>query len=384
MKVGLVTLYRGYNYGTSLQAYALKRFISSLGWRTELLWLAEGAGKGRDIRLAKIAKIVWRCLWHPQLLRHTFLSYKNSFSKPLPSEIREKFLTFAHTKLQVKGLPAAQLKKFAQDDDTLALVCGSDQIWSAAAANIDPLYFLRFAPEHKRVAYAPSFGGKTVPEYNRKILASYIREIPFVSVREDSGADIVKNLTDKDAPVLPDPSLLLDWEEFAGPAPFDNYIAAYFLDTPSQAALQSLQRISAKHGCQIIAFPYRHAAYERLPRITYYPAGPQDFVRLIKGAKCVLTDSFHGTVFSINLQTPFWTFQRNYASGKGQSERLLSLLGKINLQSRYITSPDIKTQDIPSDAQTQTAAKEWVISQRNAARDFLQNAFRRIGEKNVQ
>ncbi len=210
MQVGLVTLYRGYNYGTSLQAYALKQFISSLGYKTKIIWLEEGANKGRDIRLGKIGKMLWRCFLHPQLLKHTFLSYKNSFSKTLSPAIKTKFLEFADTMLQIKGLSAEQLKIFAQDKNTLAVVCGSDQIWSAIAANIEPLYFLRFAPKQKRVAYAPSLGSKNVPSYNKKILAKYISEIPFVSVREESGAHIVKELTDKDVTVLVDPTLLLD------------------------------------------------------------------------------------------------------------------------------------------------------------------------------
>mgnify|MGYP002853589345 CR=1 FL=1 len=382
MKIGLVTLYRGYNYGTSLQAYALKYFISSLGYQTEIIWLAEGAQKGRDIRLGKIAKMLWRCLWHFQLFKHTFLSYKNSFSKKILPGIKTKFLEFADEKLQVKGLAEKQLKAFSVDKDTLAVVCGSDQIWSATAANIEPLYFLRFAPEQKRVAYAPSLGSKTVSQYNKKILTKYISEIPFVSVREESGARIIKELTGREVPVLLDPTLLLDWNDFCTESIFENYIVAYFLDVPSSVALQSIKHISNKYNCRVIVFPHKYAEYQPFNNIMYYPAGPQDFICLIKGAKCVLTDSFHGTIFSINLQTPFWTFERNYASGKGQSDRIISILNKMNLQSYYITAPDEKIQNIPSDKQTMKVAKKWILTQRDVARKYLQDAFRQIKDQN--
>ena len=382
MKIGIVTLYRGYNYGTSLQAYALKHFISFLGYETEIVWSAEGANKGRDVRISKILKMLGRCLIHPQLLKHTFLAYKNSFSKKISQQIKTKFLEFANTKLKVKGLSAQQLQLFAESKDTLAVVCGSDQIWSATGANIEPLYFLRFVPQNKRIAYAPSLGTKTVPEYNKKTLTKYISEIPFVSVREESGAKIIKDLTNKEVPVLIDPTLLLDWDDSSSKIPFNNYIIAYFLDTPSQTALQSIKNVSDKYNCEIIAFPYKHKVYQQFDNIIYYPAGPQDFIPLIKGAKCVLTDSFHGTIFSVNLQTPFWTFERNYAIGKGQNDRLISILGKMNLQNHYINKFEEKIKDIPTDAETMQTAKKWIIAERETSRNFLQNAFRQIGVSN--
>ncbi len=156
---------------------------------------------------------------------------------------------------------------------------------------------------------------------------------------------------------------------------------AYFLDTPSQAALDSLEHISTKYGYKIVAFPYLHKAYEQFKDIIYYPVGPQEFVSLIRRAQCVLTDSFHGTVFSINLQIPFWTFERNYASGKGQSDRITSILNKMGLQNHYITCSDTKTYLISIDKRAMQKAKQWIINQRTLSREFLQNAFLQTGGK---
>ena len=378
-QIGIVTLYRGYNYGTSLQAYALKQFITSLGYNAHIIWTSQGVTCGRDIRLNKIARMVWRCLWHPTLIKHTFLSYKNSLSKIINPQIKVKFLSFAKKFLAVKGLSKEQLINFAASADTIALVCGSDQIWSATAANVEPLYFLRFAPEKKRIAYAPSFGASSVPDYNREILVRYISEIPFISVREESGAQIVRQLTERQVPVLLDPTLLLDWEEFTIKTdPKEDYILAYFLDEPSQIALDSLHYISQQHNCQVWAFPYKHPAYRTLSNVKQVTAGPEEFVKLIKYAKCVLTDSFHGTIFSINLQTPFWTFARNYVAGKGQSDRLTSILGRLNLQEHYITQPDEKIHQIPTDIVALQTAKKWIVVQRELSKKFLQNALSQI------
>ena len=364
-RIGIITLYRGYNYGTSLQAYALKQFVASLGYDTDIIWTAEGAKRGRDIRIGKIARIFWRCLWHPSLLKHTFLSYKNSLLKDINPKIKAKFLAFAKEYLAVKALTREKLKSFAYSEDTLAIICGSDQIWSANSANIEPLYFLRFAPQNKRISYAPSFGAIKVPSYNKKILAQYIKEIPFISVREAAGAEIVKELTGKQAAVLADPTLLLDWEDIKPYQSKKPYILAYFLDTPSKYALQTLGDISKKYNYDIKVFPYRYKEYEQFPGLQFYPAGPLDFVSLIKGAECVLTDSFHGTVFSINFNIPFWVFERNYASAKNQNTRIISILEKTGLQNHYIT------KTTPNNLPTGIDAKAWIIEQRKKAKEYL-------------
>ncbi len=385
MKIGIITLYRGYNYGTSLQAYALKKFISSLGYQAQIVWTAQGANRGRDIRLDKVLHILWRCLFHPSLIRHTFWAYATNLSKNLTPQIKKKFLDFTQQKLAVLPLSKHQLRAFAAAPDTAGMICGSDQIWKSNAAYVESLYFLRFAPAYKRIAYAPSFGGDKVPAYNRPILTQYISDIPYVSVREDSGKQIVQELTGRDVLVLPDPTLLLDWDEFmVNAAAQGNYLLAYFLDTPSQAALESLRCISQQYGWRILAFPYRYKAYTTFKNLQYIEPGPEAFVGLIKRAKCVLTDSFHGTIFAINLQIPFWTFERNYATGKGQSSRLTSVLNRLNLQTHYITQPDEKTHQIPTDTAALKTAKKWILAQRKISKQFLQNALSSIGEMNAE
>ena len=191
MRVGIITLYRGYNYGTSLQAYALKKYIASLGYDAQIIWSKENTTAGRDIRIGKIIRIVRRSCFRPKLFKHTFLGYKNSIAAEIPTSIKRRFLEFTQRELQVEGMSMRNLKKFASSEKTVAVVCGSDQIWSAAGANVEPLYFLRFVPREKRVAYAPSFGSSTVPSYNRNLLKKYLEDIPKISIREEQGAKII-------------------------------------------------------------------------------------------------------------------------------------------------------------------------------------------------
>lgn len=131
--IGIITLYRGYNYGTSLQAYALKKVIGELGYYATILWTDENAHSGRDIRINKVLRMGVRMLIHPDLFKHTIEAYNRSLRQPLDDAIKSKFIEFEKKYLQVKGLPFQKLKDFAYAADTQALVCGSDQIWSTAA-----------------------------------------------------------------------------------------------------------------------------------------------------------------------------------------------------------------------------------------------------------
>lgn len=344
--VGIITLYRGYNYGTSLQAYALKKVISELGYCTTILWTDENTHSGRDVRLNKVLRMAFRMLIHPDLFKHTIDAYNRSLRQPLDDKIKRKFIEFEKEHLQVKGLPLRKLKEFAYASDTQALVCGSDQIWSATGANIEPLYYLRFAPQNKRVAYAPSFGTAEIPTYNRALIKKYLQDFHRISVREERGAEIVKELLGIDVPVLIDPTLLLDWNEWKGRADSKDYILLYFLDEPSDYTIDYIRKLANSTTAEVYAIPYRFKKYEQLTFLKYIAAGPEEFISLISNAKFVLTDSFHGTAFSINFNVPFFTFARNYGSVH-QTSRITTILQIFGLEKQYIKANKRVSDQVP-------------------------------------
>lgn len=336
MKVGLVTLYRGYNYGTSLQAYALQSYIEKLGYETSIIWKKTGAHAGRDIRPEKLFRMVRRTVLRPTLLMDTLKGYYGNFHNSPNNKIKQKYLKFNGQRLNICGMTNKQLKDFAKADDTLAVVCGSDQIWKANAANVDPIFYLQFVPEHKRVAYAPSFGGTHVPSYNAKIISKYLKSIPNIAVREESGVDIVRKLTGRTVKTVIDPTLLIDWHEFIKSIN-ENYVLLYFLDEPSDKVLDHILKRAKEKNLKIYAIPHKFEKYNKYSDIQLKLIGPQEFPSIIANASCVYTDSFHGTVFSINLNRPFWVFERNYKSFKSQSTRITDLLKVFNLSDQYIT-----------------------------------------------
>ena len=194
---------------------------------------------------------------------------------------------------------------------------------------------MQFAPKEKRIAVAPSFGREYVPEYNKKKISKYLMEIPHKSVREYSGVNIVASLTGDSADVLIDPTLVVSAEEWresfnVEKKSNEDYLLAYFLDTPSENALRVIHEISKQYGLKIVGLPYQ------VDNISWdiKSAGPKEFVEYISGASFVCTDSFHGTVFSLNFNVPFFVFERNYGDASKQSTRIESILSYVGTEDR--------------------------------------------------
>lgn len=377
MRVGLVTLYRGYNYGTSLQAYALKSYIEKMGYQTDIIWKSEGAHSGRDIRMEKIARMFKRSVFRPNLLKETLKGYLGNFLNAPTKEVKQKYLDFSEQQLQIKALTNKQLRAFVNSSETLAVVCGSDQIWKVNAANVDPMFYLQFVPEYKRVAYAPSFGGASVPSYNKKIISRYLDSIPNITVREKSGIKIVQQLIGRKVQSVIDPTLLIDWHELIKPID-EKYILMYFLDEPSDFILRKIVKIARNKGLKIYAIPHKFSKYEKYPEINLKLIGPAEFPSIIANASCVYTDSFHGTAFSVNLNRPFWTFQRNYKSFKSQSSRITDFLDLVGLSAQYVIQVNQSNFDFPSiDFEN---VNKILADQRKISKKYLLNSFKKCGK----
>lgn len=331
-KAILTTVYSGFNYGSSLQALAGKKIIIQSGLECDLVKLKSWV-KGRDIRLRKLITIFFRSLC---LSKSTVLNtYQASYNKSFVEGTKDLFFSFTKDYLCPKEITWSQLKKMGKQ--ATACFSGSDQIWNSSTLYVDPLYYLRFVPAYKRIALAPSFGRDFIADYNKKKMAAWIGEYPFLSIREDSGITLIKELTGKNAEHLLDPTLIINGSQWKVMLNIkDNekeYVLAYFLDKPSVRAKDALKTLKNKLNCEVIAIPYQFDDMSYCDRVV--AAGPKEFVELIVNAKFVCTDSFHGTVFSINMHTPFFVFEREYGSANKQSERILSILRKVNMLNRY-------------------------------------------------
>ena len=334
-KVLLTTVFTGYNYGSSLQALAGKFVLQELGYDCQLVGM-KSLVKGRDIRLEKLITILFRsAALRGSRGAKALSTYQKTYKKSLIGDSVTRFAQFTDQYLRPAYFSWGGLKNAAKD--SVACFAGSDQIWNSSTMYVDPMYYLRFAPSYKRVALAPSFGRDFVAEYNREKMSRWIGEFACLSVREDSGVKLIKDMTGRDAVNLLDPTLMVDgntWKkDLCIKAKNDNYILAYFLDKPSDSARKALTELKNASGYEVIAIPYQFDDMDYCDKAV--PTGPIEFLDLISNAKCVLTDSFHGTAFSINLHTPFYVFARDYGSAHSQNSRIESILKKMNMQDRF-------------------------------------------------
>lgn len=317
-----------------------------MGYSPQLVKLSGSVQKGRDIRIGKVASIAFRMLLHPTLIKRTLSTYKQNVSIPLNQTVKELFNGFVETKLQPLNLKWRQLKYLSAERSVIACVCGSDQIWNADTLYVDPLYYLRFAPHCKRVAFAPSFGRATIPKYNIKKISKWVSDIPYLSVRENSGFSLVSQMTNRVAQVVLDPTLLIDrctWSEVSkGFTIKENYILVYFLNQPSETLKNLIRDFAVNHKWKICCFSQFTYWYGIADIIV--DAGPKEFVSLISNARFVFTDSFHGTAFSVNLNVPFYVFERAYGLAGKQSTRITSLLSQVGLKERFVN--DLKETEI--------------------------------------
>lgn len=320
-RVGIVTYIKSANYGSALQAFALQEYVTSLGYDACLIdWLDLTNRCNKKERFRHIAS---QLLWMAKAPRAFLRLHLNTGHSHTQNQMkRAVFSTFEDYYLRYSG------GDFTRSDAFNAFICGSDQVWSLSTPGLHRTFFLRFAPQRKRISYAPSFGADTIPRYNRRVLSRYLNGMAHISVRELSGIQIVKEATGRDVPCVLDPVLLVGKEfwlkqiaqtEMAIDGP---YMIAYFL-SDNDAAVEYARQESSALSSHLIWIESGVQAPEGAKVVT---PNPLEFVSLIAGATKVVTDSFHGLAFSLLFNKAFVIINRAYESNCAQSTRIQSIL----------------------------------------------------------
>jgi len=377
-RVGTVTWAED-NIGSLLQCYATQIVLSQVGYEGVLLKRKERTLRRLATKAGRYIQFLFRCVRNPQRMKN-FLAVReqNRISRNKCSDTTKKAIQeFACEHIRVESASFGEFKRLSRTSDYSAFISGSDQIWNVAGPYRDPMAFLRFAPREKRIAFAPSFGVSEIPPYDRKEIGDYINEYDYLSVRERRGAEIIKDLTGREAEVLIDPTLQLDggfWRQASAKHSDVNkydskYIFVYFLSPPSSVALETIKQVKMRTACDILAMTYDHSEFQELEGYRFVDGGPLDYVSLIANAALVCTDSFHGTAFSIDLNTPFLSFDRQYGHAFNQSSRLLSILNICHLDERFITDiPDTATSLLEMDF---TESNRLLDAERKKAINYL-------------
>ncbi len=338
-KIGLITLNGYVNYGNRLQNYALQEVLKSYNYEVDTIWVIIKKNNPSDFTFKD--KVYTTLNRSPKENYEKIIDkikgklIKNKLAKQREEIFREFSEQYIHEtpyKVSEESIP----KDMA--DEYNYFVTGSDQVWNPFFRKGDSTYFLTFAPKEKRIAYAPSFGTDKVPNDLIENYKSWISDMGSLSVREEAGAKIIKELTGRDAPVLVDPTLLLTKEQWLSIAkqpsnkPKEQFLLTYFLGDTFNDSKNRVKEIAKQNNLKIVNLAQPK---DKVP----YLSGPSEFIDYINSAELFLTDSFHGAVFATLLETPFIVFNR---SGKfpSMNSRIDTLLNTFKLKDRHIDKID--------------------------------------------
>ena len=336
MKIAIITFHRALNYGAVLQAWALQTAISQLGCDVQILdyrneWMESYSGIFNTFGKEKTVKTVLSAI------RNTPIRFKRVYKY---RKFIKKYLFLS------KRLFQKDLHNIENHFDTF--ITGSDQVWNDFLTNFDEAYFLSFVKDkEKKFSYAASFGFSEFPNKLKNEYKYRLRSFNKISVREDRGIYLVKEACSKDATLCVDPTLLLEksqWKSLLHSVHRKKYLLVYSLN-PIVHLMDYADFLAEKQDLQIcyICNEWKNIwDYRGNKRVRHIVApSPRDFISLINNAEYVLTNSFHGTVFSLIFHTKFYS-ETDYIIKK--NDRINSLLSNIGLKSRIITKelPDTK------------------------------------------
>ena len=211
---------------------------------------------------------------------------------------------------------------------------GSDQVWHEADNTRLDYFFLKFAPQNKRGCISPSFGTEFIHESYKTIYKDGLLGFTELCCREIQGCRIIKELTGKDAELLLDPTLLVGrqvWDKIElrpNIFPSKDYVLIYFLGEQDNETNEFVCNYANENNLEIVkiySFDYPN----------YYSISPNEFIYLVKHAQIIMTDSFHGTAFSILYEKSFIAFKRKNKDGRAiMSSRIETLVDKFELVSK--------------------------------------------------
>ena len=350
-KIGCVIAYKKNhtNYGTSLVGYALVKKIQQLGYDIDVInYIKQYSIKEKIIiGLSQLRVHGWKLLKKRLATKPQNINYLKgieSRTKAVEKYKEKKLYPFFK---DYTGYVA--LKQGSRNYE--AVVVGSDQVWLPAGLKTGFFNLLFVDEQIRKIAYASSFGVSEIPSFQKKDTGKYLERFYRIGVREDSGKKIVESLSNKRAEVVADPTLLLnrqEWTDEIKDSKADTsepYIFCYFLgtNTDGRNAANELKKVT---GLKIITLRHMDEFIESDETFgdeAPYDVNPNDFVKYIKDAKYVLTDSFHCSAFSIQFHKQFMTFYR-FAIGKkgGRNSRIDSLFNVLQIPKDRIYKGDIK------------------------------------------
>ena len=381
-KIGIVTILKCNNFGAELQAYATQKKLSLMGYDAEIIDMLYY--KHPDFKNTRRSKPFVKQTTKTQIIEFIKFTILNPiiyniiplFSKNMRIRNR-KFDNFHKENTKLSKTYRTVDSLYNNCDEYDAYIVGSDQVWNPGTGmNLEP-FFLTFAPNNKKkISYASSFGVSKLPKQYESKFNELLNNLNHISVREKEGAEIVKDVANREAQVVLDPTLLLNKAEWNSCSSNHNpnpkgYVLVYEVH-PSAKIQQLALDYAQKNNLPVFRVGVRGMFNWETEGITnLVDIGPADFVSLFENAEIIFTNSFHGTAFSVNLGKNFYTVLSK--AGKKNS-RMTSLLSILNLDSRIVYQEDEKEisytkYDVPK-------VQELLQAEREKSIEYLRTALK--------
>lgn len=347
MKIGIITYWiTRSNYGTVLQNYALQTFLRSLGFETFLI--------RTDIPLGCSRRDYYKSL----LQKNGFFSLISYFKSRLFCKItrrilsenkndeKRKFPDFMDKNLNPTKI-FRSLSELESDCPMADIyIAGSDQVWNTYGENYGAVseqikaYLLSFAPDSaKKISFAASFGKSSLSAEFESLFKKELSRFDFISCREKSGVEICSRLGFENAVLQQDPTMILSSGEYKKIAskslvPKNPYILLYLLGNDTDFSTRRLKQFAKLKNLEVVYVPANEAQKINFHKKTFPTV--EEWLGLYENASAVVTNSFHGTVFSLIFNKSFLSVHQ---SGKFESQnvRIDSLLEDFGLKNRIFS-----------------------------------------------
>lgn len=374
MKIKLVTFAPHPNFGTCLQSYALNYVLRKMGHDVEFIY------NGREKPSQSFVKVMTKKCLKSFLPKSFIASIKAKRQANMVSQRKEPYilelpnhpflyrlskLPFyekVYKMLKFRNLQWKKVYKFTHEDgnfnmrriythqqyaevtaDTDLFITGSDQIWNPYCGGFNPMMFVEFGGDKKRVAYSSSISLPELPASIAPRMKKDLEKFQHIAVREQRSVELLGKLLGRDdIKLVVDPTYLLtaeEWEEFGNRAEIEfkvpeRYIFCYFVgDKRADVYERMVQDVKRFTGIEKVI---NLECYNR-PRvygggITYQNAGPYEWVYLLRHASYVCMDSFHATVFALKFQKEFVHAMKNADTETGsQNTRMYDILSRYGI-----------------------------------------------------
>lgn len=336
MKIGILTFHCAHNYGAVLQCYALQETLRGMGYEVEVI-------NYQPEYIRKVYKVInLQRIRSKNPLKVIFKIIKELILLPKRYKRHRAFNNFINTKIKLSPGIFYLNKEIPSNYDRY--VIGSDQVWNSLITNgFDPTFLGHFTfpkKSKKYISYAVSTESKAISKDSLSFLEESLKNFDAISVRENWIAQILQPLTKKEIHITIDPTLLINaeiWNKLIHKSYTKYPYILIYQVRENENTRRIANELCIQLKCKIIEIGAYVCTYKRAKDSrTIIDATPEDFLTLIKNASCVVTSSFHGTIFSILFKKDFYCLELN----DGADSRSASLLSQLKLTNRLITKDE--------------------------------------------